>query len=48
LAQVPALVRRLILHALRAAPADHGAAAHRLADVLAAEAALGERRRAPR
>jgi hypothetical protein len=35
----------LILHALRAAPADHGAASHRLADVLAAEAALGEERR---
>jgi hypothetical protein len=35
----------LILHALRAVPADHGAASHPLADVLAAEAALGEERR---
>jgi hypothetical protein len=38
----------LILRALRAAPTDQVAASHRLADVLAAEAAFGERRRAPR
>jgi hypothetical protein len=35
----------LILHALRAVPPERDAAAQRLADMLAAEVALGERRR---
>jgi hypothetical protein len=40
----------LILHALRAAPVDRNAASHRLADVLAAKAAIsgGSRATAPR